>query len=525
MRKSLVPILSSLLALVPLKSQDSQKDTLVLYESPKIGKHQEKLLEEVRKLYGERADYAELSPHFPREVVSKDTQNELIGKNGIPKQILVLADYNSFTPESVVVANRWIRNLDEDPFPDAKIAFFPSHPKYTKELTELVFRKPYPTESALTRFDDQVISFANSGLNVNHRKPIIEIKKDGRITEKGTENQSRDYIDEANSGNADYIARFGHSGSGFWQSTDLMDSFWLVGIDKETLVINPGTSVLKTKKVKERFTGELDLEELIKRDKIKKYPRISSVNPKIVDNYAACNSINPPHKFNGREFSTVISNMVGNNAYVWGYGQEVAFIPQAGAHQLLFWGSNGANSFTDSLLGSTIWVTSEIERLEREKNTGLDYQILKSDELGGMFFGLPDNLTHAKTSSRMYDQKVSQKRKDQIIETQIEVDLRSPTERNDYRMKMWSPPVIILPNNIDPLKIQNANLEVDGHSYRLQLSTKQGYSTAQMPNSEGEITFIDNAVVLAIAPVYVNKKQKYKEIERDKKIKLSFDSN
>ncbi|MBM3232433.1 hypothetical protein FJZ21_03615 [Candidatus Pacearchaeota archaeon] len=522
MKKSLLSLLGSLIALAPLKAQDNPKETLVLHQP---GDHQRAILNEVKARYGDSAEYVELSPTFPSEILSKNEQDRIIKANGMPKQVLVLADYNSFTPASVKAANQWIRQLDSDPFPDARISFFPSHPQYVEELKRLVQRQSYSTQSALTRFDDQVISFAEEGVNVDHRNKLVQRKKDGIIVEEKTTDQSKDYLAEANSGSIDYIARFGHSGPGFWQSTDLQNSFWTVDINGETLLVNPGTSALKTKKEGEKYTGELNLEALVKRDKSRKYPRVSSPNPKIVDAYAACNTILPPHNFEGNELSTVMSNMVGNNAYFWGYEKEVIFVPQAGSHQLLFWGSNGANSFTNSLLGSTIWITAEREKLERDGNKGLDYQILKSDELSGMFFGLPDNLTTAKTSSRMYDQAVNQNKTKDGIQTEVEINLRSRTERNDYRMEMWSPPVIILDNPINPTQVKEIGLEVDGKSYTLRVENRKTYSTTRMPQDLGEITLTDNAIVLGIAPVYKDGKQKYKEIERDQRIRLSFDSN
>lgn len=516
-----------------LSGQQAQaaKETLVVYQSPAIGTYQGYLLREVKKRYGDSADYIELSPNFPREIIDKETQEELF-KNGTPKQVLVLADYKSFTPESVVTANKWIRTFDEDPFPDAKIAFFPSHPQYVTPLIELIHRQHYITQKALTRFDDQVISFAQEGTNVHHRLPIIEIKRDGKITEQKTTNQSAAYAKEANSGTVDYIARFGHSGPGFWQSTNLMDSFWVVGMDGESLLLDPRTSALKSKKEGEKFTGALDLEALLKRDRIKKYPRIDSSNPKIVDNYACCNSILPPHSFQGHEFSTIIPNMVGNNAFVWGYERDVTVVPQAGSHQLLFWGSNGNNSFTDSLLGSQIFVTAQRETLERQANTNLDYLILKEDEFSGMFFGLPDSLTHARTSSYMYDQKLEQTKDNKgKITTRLELVIKAPSSQNDYRMCMWSPPVILLPQEINPKSIENLKLTIDYNEYPLQALNQGSYSTAAIPDSNlsGEISFIDNALVVGIAPIATRKQNgqtgfTFLSIDKERKLDITFAS-
>ncbi len=532
MSKSLLSIVGgSILALASSLNgqEETRKDTLVVYESPTIGTHQGYLLREVKKRYGDKAEYVELSKDFPIEIISKEKQEEIIRNNGKPKQVLVLADYKSFTKESVVGANLWIRDIDSDPFPDARIAFFPSHPKYVTRLTELIHRKPYDTESALTRFDDQVISFAKEGKDFSNRELTVAEKKDRKITVTPVKDQSKEYISEANSGEVDYIGRFGHSGPGFWQSTDLMNSFWVVGMDNETLLVNLGTGALKQKKQGEKFIGELNLEQLIKRDKSKKYPRLGSTNPKILDNWACCETILPSYKFNGHEFSTIIPNMVGNNAFVWGYERVVTVVPQAGAHQLLFWGSNGANSFTDSLLGSTIWVTAERERLQRKelKKTG-EYQALVEDEFSGMFFGLPDNLTKAKVSSSMYDQRLEQTRNNNgSTTTKLELQLRSPTTLNDYRMRMWSPPVIILPEEINPLSLENVRLSIDGTEHNVNPINQKTYSTASIP--EGEIAFIDNALVIGIAPVQKQDKTGeptfiYKRIERDSRINLSFDS-
>lgn len=533
MKKSLLSILGGIsLVLAPKVQGDTlqQKDTLVAYQSTDTGEYQRSILEEVKKRYGDSASYVELSPNFPKEIIEESVQQELIKNNGVPERVLIVADHRSLTPESVKTANRWVRDLDEDPFPDAKIAFFPTHPDYVKELTKLIHRSPYETTNALTRLDDQVISFAREGVNVNHRTKTLEVKKDGKIEVKRSKDQSKDYLDAANSGDIDYIARFGHSGPGFWQSTDLMNSFWLVGMNGETLLVNPGTSALKSRKIKDKFVGEINLENLIKRDRIKKYPRVGSDNPKILDNYACCNAIVPCHKVGENEFSTIISNMVGNNAYVWGYENEVAFVPQAGAHQLLFWGSNGANSFTDSLLGSTIFVTSQRERLEREGEKGLEYQIVKADELCGMFFGLPDDLTRASVSNRMYDQELTQEKVSGKLNTKLNLEIKAPTQVNDYRMRMWSPPVIILKEKIDPFSIRNAELEIDGNGYELKIKPQKGYITADIPDRDmkGEITFVDNALVLGIAPIELTREGelrfKYKDIKRDQKISLSFES-
>lgn len=529
MRKSLWSLIaSSVLALAPAvlgQEEQARKDTLVVYQSTQVGTHQAFLLREVKKRYGNSAEYTELSPNFPNEIISKEKQEELIKNNGKPEQVLILADYRSFTPESVVTANKWIRNLDSDPFPDARIAFFPSHPKYASELTALIYRQHYDTSKALTRFDDQVISFAKEGIDISSNKPTIGEKKNGVIEVKSTKDQSRAYAEVANSGQVDYIARFGHSGPGFWQSTDQMNGFWLVGMDRETLLINPGTKALKSRKVGEKFVGELDLEELIRRDKQKPFQRIGSLNPKILDNWACCSSILPPEQFQGREFSTVISNMAGNNAFVWGYEKEVTYVPQAGAHQLLFWGTNGANSFTESLLGSQVFVTAEREKLERSGQVGLDCEILKSDEFSGMLFGLPDNLTRAKTSSRMYDQDLDQKRRDGITTTKLDLELKKSTDRNDYRMRMWSPPVVLLPQEINPTSINQLKLTIDGIDYQLPTVNRGTYSTAKLPdNLSGEITLIDNAIVMGIAPIYKDGKSIYREIKEDQKISITFDS-
>lgn len=540
MKKGLLSIIAgSILALAPsLNAQNSddetKKNTLVVYESPtKVGTHQSFLLREVKNRYEKSAEYVELSPNFPKEIISKEIQDELIKKNGIPEQVLVLADYKSFTKEGIVTANKWIRNLDDDPFPDARLSFFPTHPKYTEELKKLVHREPYFTKSALTRFDDQVISFLKKGINVNHREPIIEIKENGKITQKKVKNQWEEYAKAVNSGEIDYIAKLGHSSPGVWESTDLTSNienlFCTVGMDNQTLIIKHGDSVVKTKKHGEKFTSELKLEEIIKKHSKNPFPVIGSQNPKIVDNYACCNSILPPHVFKGHEFSTVISEMVGNNAYVWGYERDVTVVPQAGSHQLLFLGAGGINSFTESLLGSTIFVTAQRERLEREGNLGSEYESLKEDEFSGAFFGLPNNLTYADVTTRIYNQNLSQQRKPSSeISTKLEIELKESTAQNDYRMRMWSAPVTLLDKRIDPLSIRNATISVDGREYELLVTPRKAYSTAIIPDKslEGEITFADNAIVLGIAPITDAKtrKPKYREITRDQSISIKFDS-
>ena len=472
-----------------------QPQTLLVYEESNPSRVKEVIREELRKRYFGHLEERVLSKEFPSKIVDIDI-NSLIGQGQMkkPKQVVVLADYKSYSGEAVKVANEWVRHFDNDPFPDAKISFFPVHHKYTDEMVRLATRKPYKTERVLNNtfcglhWDSLLDTMDGSELQANAvfskmSKKELEryIPFEFKTSEKGNTTVSpskipltKEYFNELNSGNIDLVRLNGEVNNYSWDIsglTEIPKSFSMYGSDNKLLLKDPVTN---------------------------KFLEVGSINPKIIEIMGGEQFL-PPRVADGKEMSLIMSGLIGTNSYVWGR-QGLAWKSIGDdVRGCIFFDHGGVHSFTDSIFASRIGADFIGEKLRKGSRAKTKEEI-DAGKNEGMFYGLPDSLTYASPHTSFTEQSFRRSPgKNGYTSYEFNFSLKHGV---NHRAPVFS----LLDDKIAPLSIQNLVVTRNGKQIigSRSYDKRNNLLTLNCPTKENKgraFYFTDDIIMAGVTPL------------------------